>query len=225
MTESAAGGPGPGPRPGIAQAHGFRALPNRTAVFPLPPEVAKTKQKIEEQKMQVLVVERTQQIQLQEQEIIRKEHELEATIKKPAEAERYRLEKLAEAQRSQHLMQAEAEAESLRVKGEAQAFAIEAKARADAEQMAKKAEAFQQYQDAAMVDMLLEKLPQVAEEISKPLSAVKKITMVSSGSEGVGAAKMTGEVLEIMSKLPDTVEKLTGISISQMSQKKPGRMS
>ncbi|EMP24593.1 Flotillin-1 [Chelonia mydas] len=91
--------------------------------------------------------------------------------------------------------------------------------------MSKKAEAFQQYQDAAMVDMLLEKLPQVAEEISKPLSAVKKITMVSSGSQGVGAAKMTGEVLDIMSKLPDTVEKLTGISISQMSQKKPGRMS
>uniref|UniRef100_A0A8C3I1J9 Flotillin n=1 Tax=Chrysemys picta bellii TaxID=8478 RepID=A0A8C3I1J9_CHRPI len=169
-------------------------------------QVAKTKQKIEEQKMQVLVVERTQQIQLQEQEIIRKEHELEATIKKPAEAERYRLEKLAEAQSPP----------PLQVKGEAQAFAIEAKARADAEQMAKKAEAFQQYQDAAMVDMLLEKLPQVAEEISKPLSAVKKITMVSSGSEGVGAAKMTGEVLEIMSKLPDTVEKLTGISISQV---------
>ncbi|KAM9119249.1 flotillin-1 isoform 2-T2 [Pangshura tecta] len=188
-------------------------------------QVAKTKQKIEEQKMQVLVVERTQQIQLQEQEIIRKEHELEATVKKPAEAERYRLEKLAEAQRCQLIMQAEAEAESLKVKGEAQAFAIEAKARADAEQMAKKAEAFRQYQDAAMVDMLLEKLPQVAEEISKPLSSVKKITMVSSGSEGVGAAKMTGEVLEIMSRLPDTVEKLTGISISQMTQKKPGRMS
>ncbi|XP_067426104.1 flotillin-1 [Emydura macquarii macquarii] len=188
-------------------------------------QVAKTKQKIEEQKMQVLVVERTQQIQLQEQEIIRKEHELEATVKKPAEAERYRLEKLAEAQRCQLIMQAEAEAESLRVKGEAQAFAIEAKARADAEQMAKKAEAFRQYQDAAMVDMLLEKLPEVAEEISKPLMSVKKVTMVSSGNGDVGAAKMTGEVLDIMSKIPDTVEKLTGVSISQMSQKKPGRMS
>uniref|UniRef100_A0A8C8S5S8 Flotillin n=1 Tax=Pelusios castaneus TaxID=367368 RepID=A0A8C8S5S8_9SAUR len=184
-------------------------------------QVAKTKQRIEEQKMQVLVVERTQQIQLQEQEIIRKEHELEATVKKPAEAERYRLEKLAEAQRCQLIMQAEAEAETLRVKGEAEAFAIEAKARADAEQMAKKAEAFRQYQDAAMVDMLLEKLPQVAEEISKPLTSVKKITMVSSGNGDVGAAKLTGEVLEIMSKLPDTVEKLTGISISQGYQRRP----
>nr|XP_033772603.1 flotillin-1 isoform X2 [Geotrypetes seraphini] len=187
-------------------------------------QVAKTKQKIEEQKMQVLVVERTQQIQLQEQEIIRREKELEAKVKKPAEAERYRLEKLAEAQRRQLITQAEAEAEAVRVKGEANAFAIEAKARADAEQMAKKAEAFQQFQDAAMVDMLLEKLPQVAEEISKPLTEVKKIKMVSSGNGEVGAAKMTGEVLDILNKLPETVEKLTGISIAQTGQKKPGRM-
>jgi len=61
--------------------------------------VAKTKQRIEEETMQVQVVERTQQITLQEQEIIRKEKELEAKIKKPAEAEKFRLEKLAEAQR------------------------------------------------------------------------------------------------------------------------------
>lgn len=63
-------------------------------------QVAKTKQRIEEEKMQVQVVERTQQITLQEQEITRKEKELEAKVKKPAEAEKYRLEKLAEAERS-----------------------------------------------------------------------------------------------------------------------------
>lgn len=61
--------------------------------------MAKTKQRIEEEKMQVKVVERSQQIMLQEQEITRREKELEAKVKKPAEAERYRLEKLAEAQR------------------------------------------------------------------------------------------------------------------------------
>lgn len=61
--------------------------------------MAKTKQRIEEEKMQVQVVERAQQITLQEQEIIRKEKELEAKVKKPAEAEKYRLERLAEAQR------------------------------------------------------------------------------------------------------------------------------
>ncbi|XP_028575613.1 flotillin-1 isoform X1 [Podarcis muralis] len=189
-------------------------------------QVAKTKQKIEEEKMQVLVVERAQQIQIQEQEMIRKERELEAKVKKPAEAERFRLEKLAEAERTQLIMQAEAEAEAIRVKGEAEAFAIEAKARADAQQMSKKAEAFQQYQEVAMVDMLLEKIPEMADEISKPLTSVKKITMVSSGPGDMGAAKITGEVLEIMSRLPDTVEKLTGVSISQqMNQQKPRRMN
>ncbi|XP_053329144.1 flotillin-1 [Spea bombifrons] len=188
-------------------------------------QVAKTKQKIEEQKVQVQVVERTQQIQLQDQEIQRKEKELEARIKKPADAERYRLEKLAEAERMKLITEAEAESEAIKIRGEAQAYAIEIKARADAEQMAKKAEAFQEYQDAAIVDMLLEKLPEVVEEISKPFTEVKKIKMISSGGGEVGASKITGEVLDILSRLPETVEKLTGVSIHQSGYKKPGRMS
>lgn len=178
-------------------------------------QVAKTKQRIEEEKMQIQVVERTQQITLQEQEITRREKELEAQIWKPAEAERYRIEKIAEAEKQKLIMEAEAEAESIRMKGEAEAFAVEAKGRAEAEQMAKKAEAFKQYKEGAMVDMLLEKLPLIAEEISKPLCAAHKVTMVSSGGSEVGAAKLAGEVLDIMSRLPITVEKLTGVSISQ----------
>uniref|UniRef100_V9KUC3 Flotillin n=1 Tax=Callorhinchus milii TaxID=7868 RepID=V9KUC3_CALMI len=187
-------------------------------------QVAKTKQRIEVEKMQVQVVERSQQIQLQEQEIIRREKELEARVKKPAEAERYRLEKLAEAERLKLIMEAEAEAETIKVKGEAEAFAIEAKALAEAEQMTKKAEAFQEYKDAALVDMILEKLPLVAAEISKPLTKVKKVTMISSGGGEVGASRLTNEVLDIMNRLPDTMEKLTGVNIIQHSHK-PGRMS
>ncbi|KAF6113793.1 flotillin 1 [Phyllostomus discolor] len=181
--------------------------------------VAKTKQQIEEQRVQVQVVERSQQVAVQEQEIARREKELEARVRKPAEAERYKLERLAEAEKSQLIMQAEAEAESVRMRGEAEAFAIGARARAEAEQMAKKAEAFQLYQEAAQLDMLLEKLPQVAEEISGPLTSAKKITLVSSGSGAMGAAKVTGEVLDILSHLPETVERLTGVSISQVNHK------
>ncbi|XP_032903402.1 flotillin-1-like [Amblyraja radiata] len=187
-------------------------------------QVAKTKQQIEEEKMQVQVVERAQQILLQEQEILRREKELEAQVKKPAEAERFRLEKLAEAGRLKLIMEAEADAESIRVKGEAEAFAIQAKAIAEAEQMIKKAEAFKEYKDAAMVDMILAKLPEVAAEISQPFSKVKKITMVSSGTGEVGAAKMSGEILDIMTRLPETIERLTGVNISQGSMR-PGRMS
>lgn len=72
-----------------------------------------------------------------------------------------RLEKLAEANRNRVILEAEAEAEAIRVRGEAEAFAIEAKAKAEAEQMAKKAEAWKEYSDAAMIEMLLEVLPKV----------------------------------------------------------------
>lgn len=178
-------------------------------------QAAKTKQSIKEEEMQVKVIERTQQIQLQEQEIIRRERELEATVRKPADAEKYRLEKIAEANRTRVILEAEAEAESIKVKGEAEAFAVEAKAKAEAEQMAKKADAWKDYQDAAMVDMILETLPKIAAEISAPLCQTSKITMVSSGKGEVGAAKLSGEVLTLMEKMPHVVENLTGINITK----------
>ncbi|XP_061406865.1 flotillin-1 [Lethenteron reissneri] len=181
-------------------------------------QVAKTKQKIEEEKMQILVVERTQQILVQEQEILRREKELDAKIKKPAEAEKYRLEKLAEAGRARVIMEAEAEAESIKIKGEAEAYAIEAKAKAEAEQMMQKAQAFKDYEEAAMVDLLLETLPKIATEVSQPLSKARKVTMISSGGGEVGASKLTSEVLDIMSKLPESVERLTGVKISQIAR-------
>lgn len=140
--------------------------------------------------MQIQVVERKQQILVQEQEILRKEKELDAKVRRPAEAEKFksvhnektiiipdwpvelnrncnfflvwRLEKLAEAHRQRVILEAEAEAEAIRLNGEAQAFAIEAKAKAEAEQMSKKAAAFKEYREAAMVDMLLNTLPKVS---------------------------------------------------------------
>ncbi|XP_021921520.1 flotillin-1 isoform X1 [Zootermopsis nevadensis] len=176
-------------------------------------QAAKTKQRIKEEQMQILVVERSQEIAVQDQEMQRKERELEATVRRPAEAEKYKLEKLAEANRNRVILEAEAEAESVRVRGEAEAFAIEAKARAEAEQMAKKADAWKDYKEAAMVDMLLDTLPKVAAEVAAPLSQAKKITMVSSGQGEIGAAKLTGEVLSIVSRVPEVVKNLTGVDI------------
>ena len=60
-------------------------------------QAAKTKQRIKEEQMQIKVVERAQQIMVQDQEIVRRERELDATVRKPSEAEKFRLEKLAEA--------------------------------------------------------------------------------------------------------------------------------
>ena len=105
--------------------------------------------------MQVKVVERQQNIAIQEQEIMRREKELDSKVRKPAEAEKYRLEKIAEAERQRIVLEAEAEAESVALKGEAEAYAIEVKAKAEAEQMAKKADAWKEYKEAALVDMML----------------------------------------------------------------------
>lgn len=179
-------------------------------------QAAKTKQKIRNEQMGVLVVERAKQIQVQEQEIIRRERELEATVKKPAAAEKYRLETLAEGSKNRAVLEAEAEAETIKLRGEAHAFAIAAKATAEADAMAKKADAWKEYQDAAMVDMVLRTLPKVAAEIAAPLSKVGKVTMIAGPNGDVGASRLTGEVLDIMARLPATVRDMTGVDISKV---------
>eukprot|EP00092_Neocalanus_flemingeri_P064390 GFUD01078140.1.p1 GENE.GFUD01078140.1~~GFUD01078140.1.p1 ORF type:complete len:430 (+),score=173.08 GFUD01078140.1:195-1484(+) len=177
-------------------------------------QAAKVQAKIKEEEMQVKVVERTQNIAIQEQEIMRREKELDSKVRKPAEAEKYRLEKIAEAERQKVVLEAEAEAEAVALRGEAEAYAIEVKAKAEAEQMAKKADAWKEYKEAALVDMMLKVLPKIAAEVAGPLSETNKITMVATGDGPIGASRVTNEVLDIMGSLPDTVKKMTGVDIT-----------
>jgi len=177
-------------------------------------QAAKVQAKIKEEEMQVKVVERIQNISIQEQEILRKEKELDSKVKKPAEAEKYRLEKIADAEKQRIVLEAEAKAEAITLRGEAEAYAIEVKAKAEAEQMAKKADAWKEYKEAALVDMMLKVLPQVAAEVSAPLASTDKITMVSTGDGPIGASRVTDEVLSIMNSLPTMVQGMTGVDIS-----------
>uniref|UniRef100_A0A1I8GKQ6 PHB domain-containing protein n=1 Tax=Macrostomum lignano TaxID=282301 RepID=A0A1I8GKQ6_9PLAT len=175
-------------------------------------QAAKTRQLIKEEEMQIKVVERTQQISVQELEIVRRERQLDASVRKPAEAERYRLERIAEAENSKIILEAQADAETVQLKGEAEAFAIEARAKATAEQMAKKADAWKEYGEAARLDLVLKALPKLAAEVAQPLASATKITMVSSGGRNaeLGAAKITGEVMDIMERLPAMLQSMTG---------------
>jgi len=176
---------------------------------------AKTKQDVKNAEMAVKVAERKRQIEIQEQEILRRAKELDARVKKPAEAEKYRMEIAAEASRQRLVLEAEAEAELIKLRGEAQAFAINEKAKAEAEQMRKKAEAWKHYKDAAIVDMVLETLPKVALEIAAPIANANKITMVSTGGGDIGAGKLTGEILDVVARLPALVESMTGVKLAQ----------
>ena len=84
--------------------------------------------------------------------------------------------------------------------------------------MRMKASAYKQYGDAAIMSLVLEALPQIAAEVAAPLSQTKKITMVSNGDGEIGAGRLTGEVLDIMTRVPDMVNKMTGVDITNVRQ-------
>jgi flotillin len=204
----------------------------------------KTGQLVKAEEVQVTIIEKQKQIELQEQEIKRRQRELEATVQKPADAERYRVETLANAKRFQLETEAAgaasatkaagfatadvakatgiAEAEANKARGLAQAAVIEAQGVATAEAMRKKAESFKQYNEAAVIQMIVEILPQLAGKISEPLAKTEKIVIINSGSgPGGGASKLTGDITQIISQLPPVLESLTGVKFERLLEQVP----
>ncbi len=177
---------------------------------------AKTKQEIRQEEIQIDVVERQKLIEVQEQEVQRKEQELDATVRRPASAERFQLETVAEGNKSRVIAEAEAEAEAIRITGQAEADAILAKGIAEAEAMERKAAAWKEYGQAALIEQLFETLPKVAEAVAQPLSKTEKIVMISGNgddSSGIGASRITRDVTNIVSQLPAVIDALTGIDV------------
>ncbi len=204
----------------------------------------KTGQLVKAEEVQVSIIEKQKQIELQEQEIKRRQRELEATVQKPADAERYKVETLANARKFQLETEAAgaasaakatgfasadvakatgiAEAEANKARGLAQAAVIEAQGVATAEAMRKKAESFKQYNEAAVIQMIVEILPQLAGKISEPLAKTEKIVIINSGGgPGGGASKLTGDVAQIISQLPPVVESLTGVKFERLLEQVP----
>ncbi len=193
-----------------------------------------TNQQVKAEEIQVLVVEKTKQIELQQQEVLRRQQELDATVKKPAEAESAKMHTLAEATKFQTLTQAEGqaaatrsigqgEADAIRARGLAQAEVIRAQGFAEAEAMEKKAAAWQQYNQAAIIQQLIEALPKVAEAIARPLAQTERIVIISSGGsgEGAGASKITQDIANIVAQVPATVEALTGVDMVEAIKNLP----
>ncbi|XP_010141197.1 PREDICTED: flotillin-2, partial [Buceros rhinoceros silvestris] len=121
---------------------------------------AREQQKIRQEEIEIEVVQRKKQIDVEEKEIIRMEKELIATVKRPAEAEAYRMQQIAEGEKVKQVLLAQAEAEKIRKLGEAEAFVIEATGKAEAERMKLKAEALKQYGEAAQLALVLDALPE-----------------------------------------------------------------
>ena len=170
--------------------------------------------------VRVQQIEREQQIKVQEAEIQRREKELIATVLKQAEVERQRIAVLAEAEKGRLTAEAEGHAAATRTQGEAEAEIIFRKGDAEARAMNVKAEAFQEYNQAAVIDKLLTGLPEVVAGAGSPLANVDKITIVSTGNgSSSGLHKITGDITEIAAQVPALFEALSGTPLADLLSK------
>src|SRR5712672_148886 len=177
-------------------------------------------QQVATEAVRVQQVEREAQVKVQEAEIARREKELIATVLKPAEVERQRIETLAEAEKQRLIVDAEGHASSIRAQGEAEAEIIFKKGEAEAKAVNVKAEAYQEYNQAAVFDKLITGLPDVVRALSEPLSKVDKITIVSTGNgDAAGAYKLTGDITKIAAQVPALFEALSGMQMSELLSK------
>ena len=154
---------------------------------------------------------------MQDAEIQRRERELIATVLKPAEVERQRIETLAEAEKSKLVMEADGHAAAIRAQGEAEAEIIFKKGDAEARAMNVKAEAYQEYNQAAVVDKLITGLPEIVRALAAPLANVDKITIVSTGDgHSAGMNKITGDMTAMAAQIPALFETLSGMQMSDL---------
>ncbi|MFD9499581.1 flotillin family protein [Streptomyces sp. NPDC060035] len=158
------------------------------------------------------------------------DRELDTKVRKPADAARYQAEQEAEARRIAQVKEAEADAErsrltgqgeklhrsaladAVRIEGEAEAAAIAAKGSAEAEAMHKKADAFARYGDAAVLQMLVEVLPQVVAKAAEPLSAIDKLTVISTD----GASQLSRTVTDNVAQGMELLSSTTGVDLGAL---------
>ena len=177
-------------------------------------------QQVMAEQVKIEQVQKTGQIAVQEAEIQRRERELIATVLKQAEIERRRIEMLAEAQKQKSILEADGQAASTRATGEAEAEIIFKKGEAEAKAMNVKAEAYQEYNQAAVIDKLITSMPEIVKALASPLSNVDKITIVSTGNgNAAGMNKITGDVAAMAAQIPALFETLSGVQFSDLLSK------
>jgi flotillin len=175
-----------------------------------------TQQQVIAEQVKVQQVEKEQQIKVQEAEIQRHEKELIATVLKEAEINRQRIEALAAAEKARLTMEAEGRAAAIRTQGEAEATIIFQKGEAEAKAMNVKAEAYQEWNQAAVVDRLISNMADVVRAMAEPLAKVDKVTIVSTGGDAAGANKLTGDMAKIAAQVPALFEALSGMDIREL---------
>jgi flotillin len=174
-------------------------------------------QQVIAEQVKVQQIEKEQQVKVQEAEINRREKELIATVLKGAEIERQRIETLALAEKQRLMSEADGHASAIRAQGEAEAEIIFKKGEAEAKAMNVKAEAYQEYNQAAVIDKLFTGMPEIVRALASPLANVDKITIVSTGNgDASGMNKITGDIAKMAAQVPALFETLSGMPMSEL---------
>ncbi|MEC0202431.1 flotillin family protein [Paenibacillus lautus] len=198
---------------------------------------ARARQTAVEEQMKVELVRKEREIDLQEKEIMIREKQYDADVKKKAEADRYAVEQAAEADRIRKMREADAVqysietqakasaeqkrldglavADAERAKGTAEAEVIRLRGLAEADAKEKLAEAFQKFGEAAVLDIIVKMLPELAGKIAQPISSIDKLTVVDTG-KGEGAARVSNYVTELMSTAPEMLKSVSGIDVEEL---------
>ncbi|KAF8571083.1 hypothetical protein P879_03817 [Paragonimus westermani] len=185
-------------------------------------QATKEKQKIRTEEVNISIVERRKQIEIEEKEILCSEKKMDATVRRPAEVEAYRLQQIAEGHRQRKILLAQAEADGIRARGHANAASILAIGNAEAERMKLRADAYNKYGEAAMLNLILDSLPRVAAEVAAPLSRTKEI-VIMGGSCGNGSSGTMNQLTSLgrdfatmMGTVPQAVRALTDVDLSKV---------
>jgi len=177
-------------------------------------------QKVRAEEVTVHQIEKEHEVLVQDAEIQRRDRELQATVGKQAEYERRRIETLADAEKSRLTMEAEGHAAAIRAQGEAEAEIIFKKGEAEAKAMNVKAEAYQEFNQAAIVDKLISSMPEIVRALASPLANVDKITIVSTGNgDSAGMHKITGDITQMAAQIPALFETLSGMPLGDLLSK------
>ena len=180
------------------------------------------RKEIERETAEANIVKQEKEAQVREREVKVREQQLAADIKAQADAEAYAAEKQAQAERMQRQQRADAElyeiqkdaearkaqseaekfaqlqeAEAIEAKGKAEAEAIRLKLEAEADGLDKKADAMAKFQNAAVTEMIVKVLPEIATAVASPLANVDSITMYGEGNGG----KMVGDIMTTMNQV------------------------
>ncbi len=190
---------------------------------------ASSQRAVVEEQMQVELVRKQREVDLEKLEIDRRERQYDSEVKKKADAERYAVEQAAEASKLQQMRRAEARqfeieaeakarAEGARAEGLAEAEVIRQRGLAEAEAKEKLAEAFEKFGEAAVLDLLARMMPELAREIAKPLASIDRMTVVDTGS-GMGANRVTNTVASLMATTPELVKSIAGVDLAALAQR------